>query len=66
MAQLRAAGPYVWVTWFSKLLVGENSCGWGFWFTAQHDGSSWDKIPSDFDQVRWMLYDLGPRSVTAS
>ena len=45
MAQPRAAGPYVWVTWLSELLVGENPCEWGSWFKAQHDGSSWDKIP---------------------
>ena len=55
MALARAAGPYVWVTWLSKLLVGESSCEWGSWFKAQHDGSSWDKIPSDFDQVRWLM-----------
>ncbi len=55
MAVLRAAGPYVWISWISKLLVGENSCEWGAWFKAQHEGSSWDKVPSDFDQVQWLL-----------
>ena len=55
MAVFRLSGPYVWVTWLSKLLVGESSCEWGSWFKAQHHGSSWDKIPSDFDQVQWLL-----------
>ena len=49
MAQLRCSVPYVGVTWASKLLVGENSCEWGAWFRTQHDGSSWRKLPSDFD-----------------
>ena len=55
MAQPRISGPYVWVTWLSKLLVGESSCEWGSWFKAQHDGSSWQKVPSDFDQVQWLM-----------
>ena len=55
MAQPRISGPYVWVTWVSRLLVGESSCEWGSWFKAQHDGSSWQKVPSDFDQVQWLM-----------
>lgn len=55
MALLRSAGPYVWVSWLNKLLVGEASCEWGSWFKAQHEGSSWEKVPSDFDQVQWLL-----------
>ena len=55
MAQPRDTGPYVWVTWVSKLLARENSCEWGAWFKAQHEGASWDRIPSDFDQVQWLL-----------
>ena len=55
MALLRSAGPYVWVSWINKLLVGEASCEWGSWFKAQHEGSSWEKVPSDFDQVQWLL-----------
>ena len=26
MAQLRRDGPYMWVTWLTRLLVGESSC----------------------------------------
>ena len=55
MALARLNGPYVWVSWISKLLVGEVSCQWGTWFRAQHEGSSWEKVPSDFDHVRWLI-----------
>ncbi len=55
MALARLSGPYIWVSWVSKLIVGESSCHWGAWFRAQHDGSSWEKVPSDFDQVQWLI-----------
>ncbi len=53
MAQLRATGPYVWVTWLPRLLSGESSCEWASWFKAQHEG--WSRMPSDFDQTGWLL-----------
>ena len=28
MPVLRKDGPYIWATWLSKLLVGDNSCEW--------------------------------------
>ena len=55
MPQLRDSGPYIWVSWVAKLLTGENSCEWAAWFKAQHETSSWEKVPSDFDQAGWML-----------
>ena len=55
MAQLRATGPYIWVTWLPRLLSGESSCEWAAWFKAQHEGSSWAKAPSDFDQAGWLM-----------
>ena len=55
MAVLRSGGPYVWVTWLTRLLVGENSCEWAAWFRAQHEGWSWAKAPSGFDLVGWQL-----------
>ena len=55
MAQLRRDGPYIWVTWLTRLLVGENSCEWSSWFRAQHEGWRWEKMPSLFDQVGWQL-----------
>ena len=55
MAQLRATGPYIWVTWLPRLLSGESSCEWASWFRAQHEGWSWSRMPSDFAQTGWLL-----------
>ncbi len=55
MARTRDTGPYIWVSWIAKLLTGENSCEWAAWFKSQHETSSWEKVPSDFDQAGWML-----------
>ena len=55
MAVWRQDGPYIWVTWLTKLLVGENSCEWSAWFKACHEGWSWDKQPSTFDTVSWQM-----------
>ena len=55
MAVWRQDGPYVWVTWLTKLLVGENSCEWSAWFKACHEGWSWEKQPSTFDTVSWQM-----------
>ena len=55
MAQVRANGPYIWVTWLTKLLVGENSCEWAAWFRSQHESWSWDKVASTFDQAAWQM-----------
>jgi RecB family exonuclease len=55
MAELRANGPYVWITWLTRLLVGEASCEWAAWFQAQHESWSWSKVPSSFDHVGWQL-----------
>ena len=32
MAERRRDEPYIWVTWLTRLLVGENSCEWAVWF----------------------------------
>ena len=55
MAQIRSNGPYIWVTWLTKLLVGENSCEWSAWFRAQHEGWSWEKAASSFDLAEWQM-----------
>jgi len=47
--------PYIWVTWLTRLLVGEHCCEWGAWFKTQHEGSSWAKIPQSFDLTRWQV-----------
>ena len=51
MAQLRANGPYIWVTWLPKLLSGQTSCEWASWFKAQHYSDSWTRMP---DLTRWL------------
>ena len=47
--------PYVWVTWVSKLMSGEDFCEWAHWFKSNHEGNSYDKVPSDFNTARWQL-----------
>ena len=55
MVRLRDEGPYIWVTWLTRLLSGDNSCEWSSWFKSQHDSSSWNKMPSDFNSTEWNL-----------
>ncbi|MBI2305159.1 MAG: hypothetical protein HYU86_10515 [Chloroflexi bacterium] len=55
MPVLRLNGPYIWVTWLTKLLIGTNSCEWASWFRAQHESGSWDKVPSTFDWDAWRI-----------
>ena len=47
------SGPYIWVTWLSRLLVGDRSCEWASWFKAHH--KNYDRVPSDFDMVTWQM-----------
>ena len=47
--------PYIWVTWMPRLLSGNSKCEWAAWFKVQHEGSSWKKVPSTFDQTQWAL-----------
>ena len=49
MAEPRSS-TYVWVTWLTKQMAGEESCRWKLWFRANH---SYAKLPSDFDLARW-------------
>ena len=55
MAELRENSPYIWITWLTKLLTGEQSCEWAAWFRAHHDARSWEKMPDPFDQTRWVM-----------
>ena len=54
MPELRAT-PYIWVTWLTKLLVGENSCEWAAWFRSRHEIWSYEKVQSTFDATTWQL-----------
>ena len=49
----RRAGPYIWATWLSRLLVGDLSCEWAAWFRAHYRG--YDRMPSTFDAVTWQM-----------
>ena len=51
----RRDGPYIWVTWLSKLLVGDNSCEWASWFRAQYDGRSWTKAERGGNLANWQI-----------
>jgi len=42
--------PYIWVTWLTKLMSGENQCVWASWFRSHF---KYDKLPSDFDLAKW-------------
>ena len=40
MPVLRKDGPYIWVTWLNKLITGDQSCEWAYWFRTQFDSNS--------------------------
>jgi len=46
-------GVFVWITWLSKVMAGEQSCEWASWFKAHHE--NYDKAPSDFDTAKWNI-----------
>ena len=41
---------YVWVSWLTRQMAGEEACRWKLWFRANN---TFDKVPSDFDLARW-------------
>lgn len=43
--------PYLWVTWLTKILAGEQSCEWATWFKAHF--SDYEKQPRSTDLVAW-------------
>ena len=44
---------YLYVTWLSRLMSGENQCAWGPWFKAHFEG--YEKAPSDFQVATWQM-----------
>ena len=46
--------PYVWVTWLSRLLVGDDSCVWASWFRAHYERFR-KAESSSFDLVKWRV-----------
>lgn len=45
--------PYIWVTWLSKIMAGEQSCIWASWFKAHHQ--DYNKLQGSFDLARWNI-----------
>jgi PD-(D/E)XK nuclease superfamily len=52
MAERRRT-PYVWVTWLSKVMAGENACLWSSWFRSHYQNYS--KLPATLDLVQWNI-----------
>ena len=50
---LPRSSPYVWTTWLSKLLVGDQSCEWATWFRTHHE--RYEKAPSSFNAASWKM-----------
>lgn len=48
----RRTGKFIWVTWLSKLMIGEASCVWSIWFKTRY---KYEKIPGDFDHAKWQV-----------
>lgn len=44
------AAPYCWVTWITKLVVGEAHCVWSAWLRANF---KYEKLPRTFDFADW-------------
>ena len=43
---------FIWVTWLTKLISGEQQCEYAAWFKAHFQ---YDKIPSNFDTTKWSI-----------
>ena len=55
MPVLRKEGPYIWVTWLTKLLTGDDSCEHASWFKTQFDAKSWTKAERVTNLARWQV-----------
>lgn len=45
--------PYVWATWLSRVMTGNVSCQWQYWFLARHKLT--EEQPATFDSVGWQI-----------
>jgi PD-(D/E)XK nuclease superfamily len=43
---------YIWITWLSKVMAGEQTCEWASWFKAH---KTYAKLPNDFDLAAWTI-----------
>ena len=55
MPLLRKEGPYIWVTWLTKLLTGDDSCEFASWFKTQFDSKSWTRAERVGNLARWQV-----------
>ena len=55
MPALRDGGPYIHPSWLPRLLVGMDRCEWKAWFQTHHDGKTWARIDSGFNQVKYNI-----------
>jgi len=52
MSKKKRDNPFVWPTWISKLVAGEDQCVWKYWFKSHF---MYDKAPGDFNLARWTV-----------
>lgn len=45
--------PFVWPSWFTKLVAGEDHCFWKVWFKSHYQ--DFDKRSSDFNTAAWVI-----------
>ena len=50
---MQRSDAYVWVTWLSRLLVGDASCEWASWFRSHYTG--YEKVSRSFDYAKWKM-----------
>jgi len=51
--KISGPSPYIWVTWLSKSMVGENSCEYSGWFKTHYQ--NYEKVPNAFDLASWQV-----------
>ena len=52
MSKQKRNNIYIWVTWLTKLIAGEQQCEYAAWFKAHFQ---YDKKPSDFSLTKWSI-----------
>ncbi len=52
MGKKKRDRPFVWPSWISKMVSGEDMCDWKYWFKSHF---MYDKKPSDFNLALWTV-----------
>jgi len=47
--------PYIFITWITKLLTGEQTCKWVAQLKSHHFANSIPSVPSTFDSAKWNI-----------